>query len=246
MACEVGQSCVEDLAGEDKADCSLVGRICMPMFRARDGEEAESSVRQSRRFFGKLFLAGSQNQRAMRRLRWRKQGEFLKDKILETVREISSEGARQRLFLLRRTCPLRPGEWARPLFNGPALAMFAEEENAVLAPRAPVRELLSDRLHDVLPRGTAAVVSASDPEDRVQHASLIFHSTYFNPPIQRFYERLSAEVRPVRSFPTLRSGSSLPLIRSLRSLRSLRPLRSVRALRALEVEDAAVQSGSPT
>lgn len=194
---------VEDLTGEQVRDCTLVGRICLPMLRAAEAEQVEASVRNARRFFGRLFTAGGQNQRAMRRLRWRRQGAFLKERILETVQEITAEGALQRLALLRRSCPLAAGEWVRPLSMRPVLAMFAEREDAVLASSAPVRRLLAERLLECMPHGAATVVASPDPGDAVQHASLIFHALYYNPPIERFYAALLRETRPLSVRPWL-------------------------------------------
>ncbi len=190
---------VEDLLGECERDATLVGRVCLPMLRAEEAGNVESSVRQGRRFFGKLFTAGSRNRRAMRRLRWRRQGEFLKQRILETVADISALGAQQRLALLRRSCPLRAGEWARPLLARPMLAVFAEQEGAVLARSAPVLGLLDGQLREVFPRGAAQVVRSADADDAVQHASLIFHSHAYNPAIAHFYDGLDEPVGSERA-----------------------------------------------
>jgi len=86
---------LEDLAGEGGTEHSLVGRFTAPLVAASAPQHVEAAVRNGRRFFSKLFSAGSQNRRAMARLRWRGQGEFLKRRIQETLQEITVEGARQ-------------------------------------------------------------------------------------------------------------------------------------------------------
>ncbi len=211
---------LEDLTGPDRAtrrDCSLVGRVCLPMLDVEPGRDADASVRNGRRFFGRLFTAGSQNRRAMRRLRWRRQGEFLKARILETVQEISTEGARQRLALLRRACPLAAGEWPQPLSARPTLAIFAEQEDAVLSAAAPVRRLLAVEAAPTgaLPRAEVAVARSAEPGDAVQHASLIFHAHAYNPAIERFYAALGSRAGIFGARALAAAGGSLRRLRGL-------------------------------
>ena len=212
---------VEDLTGplpagsRERGACSLVGRVCLPMLDVDVARDGDASVRNGRRFFGKLFTAGSQNRRAMRRLRWRRQGVFLKERILETVAEISSEGARQRLALLRRSCPLAAGEWPQPLSARPALAIFAEQEDAVLSAAAPVRRLLATGATDVLPRVATEVARSGEPGDTVQHASLIFHSYAYNPAIERFYDTLRDDAGVFGAGALGIAGGSLRRLRGL-------------------------------
>lgn len=179
---------LEDLGPRD-GERTLVGRFAWPMACADDAETVTASIRAARRFFARLFAAGSRNRAAFARLRWRGQGEMLRNRILATVEAITSEGARGRLAELGWKSPLP--NWQEPLVAVPALVLFAEREEAVIAGGAPVRQLLASP--GVLsPRARAETVRSNDG-DAVQHASLIFHARQYRRPLQQFYGDLQRE-----------------------------------------------------
>lgn len=175
-------------AGEGK---SLIGRLTASVLEAVGRGEQEPAFHTGRKVFLKIFMAGTRNRSAMARLARRGQGDFLKERIQTTLGDISADGARQRLALLPPTCPLIERLEA-PVSELPVLALFAEREEAVMAALAPTRQALEGRMRALFPRGELAVVRSEESGDEVQHASLIFHSRYFNPCFESFYRRIAS------------------------------------------------------
>ena len=188
-------ACTADIVDPAVAKpATLLGRALKPFLESGGRIEA-SALEKSRLIFTKMFEAGAQNKASLRSLM--SAGELLRLRaaVLSSISKLDSRGACERVAALREIPPLSPwSDSPRPLSEAPALILFAEKEDAVLAPRSPTRAALEETLPVFFPNGRAQVVSGGPTP--VQHASLIFHYFQFLPPITAFYRSLKpAKVR---------------------------------------------------
>lgn len=76
-----------------------------------------------------------------------------------------------------------------PLCLAPTLILYAEKESAVLAEHAPSVFVFQSAHRAYFPHSVGQTVT-NPGGGPVQHASLLFHSANFLPPISRFYRQL--------------------------------------------------------
>jgi len=184
-------ACLDDLLepGAPKPT-TLLGRAVKPYLDA--GAEVEAAVvEKSRAIFQRMFDSGAQNRDALRLLLTRAEVGMLRDRVLASINSISVRGAIERVRALR-DLPA-PGE-PRVLCHAPTLILFSEKEGAVLCEGSPTRRELGLHPQRWFPQGRTLVV-ANRSDNPVQHASLIFHARYFQPPLAAFYRRLRAPRR---------------------------------------------------
>jgi len=182
-------TCLEDLlpAGGGRA-ASLLGRALQPYVAAGFAAEARH-IERSRAIFQRMFDAGAQNRTRHAVLR---PDEFvrLRAAVQQTIREIDGRGACERVAALRALTAPDPG--GAPLTDAPTLILYAENEDAVLAARAPGRTALERAPDAGFPRGACRLVTRRGPGGPVQHASLIFHGSDYRRPLAEFYARLKS------------------------------------------------------
>src|SRR5579859_2609090 len=143
----------------------------------------EREVARARRAFGSLF----RRERAMRLLNDRNAAIIAK--VLAAVHEITVTGYYERALALKALTwpPAR-----EPIFHGPALVLFAEDEDGVFVPTSPTLAALRTPsvAARLFPRATIREVASADADDPVVHGSIVVHHRYFNPFITAWYERL--------------------------------------------------------
>jgi len=147
----------------------------------------EREVARARRAFGSLF----RRERVTRLLNDR--NAMIVAKVLAAVHEITVTGYYERALALKAlTWP----EICRPIFSGPALLLFAEDEDGVFVPTSPTLAALREpsTAGRLFPRAAIQEVASADAEDPVVHGSIVVHHRYFNPLIAAWYERLSNPV----------------------------------------------------
>lgn len=185
-------TCAADLLepGASKP-ATLLGRSLKPYLDS-SRPPTDATVERSRLVFLRMFEAGAQNKFALRMLMSTEESEQLRHAVMATIRGITSDGAQQRVQALAAMIP--PIDYfypaVLPLSRAPALILFAEREEAVLTPLAPVRLALERAAQAYFPDGTVRRVSARAGTAPVQHASLIFHVFEFLPPLRAFYQRV--------------------------------------------------------
>lgn len=187
-------ACVADvLASLEAKPPTLLGRALKPFIDA--GARADKGgIEKARMIFAKMFEAGAQNKAALRVLLTADEFRRLRERVLAAIRQLEPIGAFERVAALRLMPPLSP--WTAtpgelPLSEAPALVLFAEKENAVLAERAPTRIAFETALPAFFPQGEYRLVTG-DGGSPVQHASLIFHYFQFLPHIAKFYRGLKS------------------------------------------------------
>jgi len=144
----------------------------------------EREVARARRAFGSLF----RRERATRLLNHR--NAMIIGKVLAAVHEITVTGYYERALALKAlTWPPAHG----PIFSGPALVLFAEDEDGVFVPTSPTLAALRTPsvAAQFFPRAAIHEVASADADDPVVHGSIVVHHRYFNPFITAWYERLS-------------------------------------------------------
>lgn len=186
-------TCIADIIAPGAAKPStLVGRALRPFLDPASARN-DAAVEKARSIFLRMFEAGAQNKLALRMLMTERETERLRNAVMTTIRGVTSEGARLRVQALRAMTP--PTEYFSPqrlpLSEAPALILFAEREDAVLDPEAPVRFALERAPRAYFPRAAVRCVAARSGAP-VQHASLIFHVFEFLPPLHGFYQRARA------------------------------------------------------
>ncbi|GAB7027794.1 alpha/beta hydrolase [Geotalea toluenoxydans] len=150
-------------------------------------EDVNRQIDRARRCFKALFEAGAENrQLSGRHLTIRK-------KIMDVIERTSAAGGYQRVLALKGFSRPLPH---RPIFNGPALTLLAEQEGDLLVPNSPTMAALRtpDTCRQLFPRGKVRVVCSGSAGDSVAHASLIFHHSHYNPIIKAWYDKLVAPV----------------------------------------------------
>jgi len=180
-------ACAADLLTPGEAKPStLLGRALQPYLRAT-GPVPEAAIEKSRVIFARMFEAGAQNKESLAFLLTRAELAHLRDHVLGTIRDVTANGARERVQALCGMPALSANDG--PLCAAPVLILYAEKESAVLVDSTPTRLALESDCARHFPDGRFQVVS--NPHGApVQHASLIFHCFNFLPPISAFYRRL--------------------------------------------------------
>ena len=148
-------------------------------------EDVNRQIERARRCFQSLFEAGAEN----RKLNHRHLS--IRKKIMDVVARTSAVGGYQRVLALRE---FPPPEADVPIFAGKTLVLLAEGEEDVLVPASPTLVALKnpDIRTLVFPRGKVRTVISSLADDKVAHASLIFHQHCYNPFIEAWYDKLLA------------------------------------------------------
>jgi len=187
-------TCVADLIAPGAAKpATLLGRALRP-FLQTSAPVTEATVEKARTVFLRMFEAGAQNKQALRLLMTARETERLHSAVMSTIRGVTWQGANQRVQAL--AAMRAPTEYfspvSLPLSSAPALALFAENETAVLDAAAPVRLAFEHAIGAYFPNGTVKRVKGN----AVQHASLIFHVFEFLPPLQAFYQRVRRNRAP--------------------------------------------------
>ncbi len=182
-------ACVADLlpAGATKPG-TLLGRALKPYIETGATVDPQL-VEKSRTIFQKMFEAGAQNKEALGAILSRVELAHLRSAVLGTIRGIDFQGACERIQSLRQLAI--PTADAGPLAGVPTLILYAEKESAVLAERSPTRCALENTPRVWFPQGECRLIT-NRRGSPVQHASLIFHCSDFQPPIAAFYRRLKS------------------------------------------------------
>lgn len=152
--------------------------------RVDDKSGIERQIERARRGFVGLFEAGAGNRRLTgRHLAIRK-------KIFDVLEQTPAIGGYERVLALQSF----PEPDDRPLFSGPVLTLLAESEENLLVPSSPTLALCGDwkRFSSLFPGGICRRVSSGEDDDRVAHASLIFHHQHFNPLLSSWYNKLTS------------------------------------------------------
>ncbi|HTB80915.1 MAG TPA: alpha/beta hydrolase [Opitutaceae bacterium] len=182
-------ACVEDLLTPGEAKPStLLGRAVKPYL---NGHASPSGVEKSRAIFSKMFESGAQNKEALRAIMTRDELHRLREAVMGAIRDINFTGACERMQSLKQM--EAPGAYFSPallpLSEAPALILYAEKESSVITENSPTRFAFETAHRAYFPRSTYRLI-ANQHGSPVQHASLIFHSSNFLPPISAFYKQL--------------------------------------------------------
>ncbi|HEV2281248.1 MAG TPA: alpha/beta hydrolase [bacterium] len=171
------------LDGEAGGPAPMRERAARVFFLGDHHGNIEREVARARRAFGSLF----RRERAARLLNDR--NAVIIAKVLAAVHEITVAGYYERALALKALTwpPAR-----QPIFRGPALVLFAEDEDGVFVPTSPTRAALRTPSAAArwFPRATIHEVASPDADDPVVHGSIVVHHRYFNPFITAWYERL--------------------------------------------------------
>lgn len=187
-------ACVADVLSPSEAKPStLLGRALKPFVDA-GARQDKGGIEKARAIFAKMFEAGAQNKAALRALLTAAEFRQLRDRVLGAIQQLTLAGAFERVASLRHMPSLSawtaaPGEL--PLSKAPALVLFAEKEDAVMAAQSPTRVALETALPAFFPLGESHIVTGHGGSP-VQHASLIFHYFQFLPHIVEFYRGLKS------------------------------------------------------
>jgi hypothetical protein len=178
--------CAADMArldGEDDSGAPLRERAARMFFFHHSHGDIERGVAKARRAFTILF----RRERVTRLLNER--NAMIMARVLAAVDEITVAGYYERALALKAlTWPAAD----RPIFHGPALVLFAEDEDGVFVPSSPTLAALRrpSAAAKLFPRGAVHEVASSEAGDPVVHGSIAVHHHYFNPFIIGWYDRL--------------------------------------------------------
>ncbi|CAM2873927.1 hypothetical protein [Rariglobus hedericola] len=184
--------CVEDLLAPGEAKpATLLGRAVKPFLEATDGLVDPKHIEKSRTIFNRMFGAGAQNKTALIALMSPAELRRLHAAVMDTIARVDTRGACERMAALNSFASPSAyfSQQLLPLTEAPVLILFAEDEEAVIDRRSPTRFALNAAHRAYFPNGTCRTL-ANPGGAPVQHASLIFHSGNFLPPIARFYKGL--------------------------------------------------------
>jgi hypothetical protein len=186
--------CIEDLLDPSAAKpATLLGRAVKPYLDSPDGHADPRQIEKTRTIFSRMFGAGAQNKAALIALMSPGELRHLHAAVMDTIARVDARGACERMAALRSFAS--PAAYFSPrllpLTEAPALVLFAEEENAVLEANSPTRFAFQTACRAYFPHGSCRTL-ANPGGPPVQHASLIFHSARFLPPVTRFYRGLKA------------------------------------------------------
>ena len=184
-------ACIEDLLSPGEAKPStLLGRAVKPFINGDTPPDARQ-IEKTRTIFARMFEAGAQNKAALAALMSRDELRHLHTSVMTTIAGVTTQGACERMQALKQfESPSSYFSQALlPLTPAPTLILFAENEDAVLAPHAPTRFVL-EAAHRAYFPNSRCQTARNHRGSPVQHASLIFHCFNFLPPISRFYRGL--------------------------------------------------------
>jgi len=184
--------CVEDLLAPGEAKpATLLGRAVKPFLDAADGQVDPRHVEKSRTIFNRMFGAGAQNKAALTALMTPGELRHLHAAVMDTIARVDARGACERMRALNAFASPATyfSQQLLPLTHAPALILFAEDEESVIDARSPTRFALNAAHRAYFPHSECRTL-ANPGGAPVQHASLIFHSANFLPPISRFYQGL--------------------------------------------------------
>jgi len=186
--------CIEDLLAPGAIKpTTLLGRAVKPYIDATDGRVDPRQIEKTRTIFSRMFEAGAQNKAALTALMTPGELSRLHAAVIESIARVDARGACERMGALRAFAS--PSSYFSqrllPLTDVPVLILFAEDEDAVIDAGSPTRFALSNAHRAYFPQSTCHTLS-NPGGSPVQHASLIFHSTHFLPPINRFYRGLKS------------------------------------------------------
>ena len=159
-------------------------RAARMFFLGDDHGDLEREVARARRAFGSLF----RRERAMRLLNDR--NGVIIARVLAAVHEITVTGYYERALALRA---LRWPPARAPIFSGPTLVLFAEDEDGVFVPSSPTLAALRTPAvaTEFFPAAAVHEVASADANDPVVHGSIVVHHRYFNPFITAWYDRIA-------------------------------------------------------
>ncbi|MES2692049.1 MAG: hypothetical protein V4773_01160 [Verrucomicrobiota bacterium] len=185
-------SCTADIIATGAAKPNtLLGRALGPFLDAKR-PATEAAVDKARAIFLRMFEAGAQNKLALRMLMTKTEVERLRNAVMNTIRDLTSDGARERIAAMQAM--VAPTDYFTPailpLTTAPTLVLFAEKEEAVLDAASPGRFAFGRACRAFFPDGETHTVKARMGGAPVQHASLIFHVFEFLPRFQAFYNRV--------------------------------------------------------
>ena len=185
--------CAADMArlGGDERPGPLRKRAARMFFQHDSRDEIERGVAKARRAFAILF----RRERVTRLLNGR--NAQIMARVLAAVDEITVAGYYERALALKAlTWPATEA----PIFSGPVLVLFAEDEDGVFVPTSPTLAALRrpSVAAKFFPEAAVHEVASADAEDPVVHGSIALHHHYFNPFITGWYERLSEPAQAAR------------------------------------------------
>ena len=184
-------ACIEDLLAPGEAKPStLLGRAVKPFIGSEVPPDARQ-IEKTRTIFARMFEAGAQNKAALAALMSRDELLHLHGAVMDTIAGVDAQGACERMRALKQfEAPSSYFSQALlPLAQVPALILFAESEDAVLAAHAPTKFVLEAAHQAYFPKSRCKTI-CNHRGRPVQHASLVFHCFNFLPPISRFYRGL--------------------------------------------------------
>jgi hypothetical protein len=184
--------CIEDLLDPAAAKpATLLGRAVKPYLDSPDGDVDPRQIEKTRTIFTRMFGAGAQNKAALIALMSPGELHRLHTAVMDTIARVDARGACERMAALRSFAS--PAAYFSPrllpLTEAPVLVLFAEAEDSVIESNSPTRFAFTHAHRAYFPRGACHTL-ANPSGTPVQHASLIFHSAQFLPPVTRFYRGL--------------------------------------------------------
>ncbi len=184
-------ACVEDLLPDAAAKpTTLLGRAIKPYLVERTAVDP-LVVEKSRAIFIKMFEAGAKNRASLRGIMTAGELAGLRAAVLGTIRGVDFAGACERVQTLRLLPP--PTSYFQldvlPLCEAPALILYAEKEDSVIAVGSPTRRAFA-AAHRAYFSSSECRVVANPGGAQVQHASLIFHSANFRPVLAGFFRQV--------------------------------------------------------
>jgi alpha-beta hydrolase superfamily lysophospholipase len=186
--------CIEDLLDPTAVKpATLLGRAVKPYLDSPDGDVDPRQIEKTRTIFNRMFGAGAHNKAALTALMTPGELRQLHGAVMDTIARVDARGACERMAALRSF--VSPAAYFSPrllpLTTAPALILFAEAEDAVIEANSPTRFAFATAHRAYFPDGQCHTL-ANPGGTPVQHASLIFHSANFLPPVTRFYRGLKA------------------------------------------------------
>lgn len=184
-------ACVEDLLAPGEAKpTTLLGRAIKPYVDPQKRAD-EHTVEKSRMVFTKMFESGAQNKESLRVLMTRGELRQLRDAVINTIRNITADGACERVHALKQleTPSSYFSQMLLPLSKAPTLILYSEKESSVIADHSPTRFVLDSARQAYFPQSESKVIT-NHRGSPVQHASLIFHCFNFMPTISAFYRKV--------------------------------------------------------
>jgi hypothetical protein len=186
-------ACVQDLLDPNEAKpATLLGRALKPYIDPHKRAD-QHTIERSRVFFTKMFEAGAQNKKSLRRLMTRGELHQLRSAVMKTIMSVTHTGALERVRALKHieTPSSYFSQTLLPLSNAPTLILYSEKESSVIAEHSPTRFVLESAHHAYFPQSRHKIITNKSGSP-VQHASLIFHYFNFLPSIADFYRSVKS------------------------------------------------------